>query len=40
MYVDSKVSLGHIHQAIIDLTEKGHQPIRYKKKMEEEFTIL
>jgi len=30
-YVDEKVSLGHVRLSIIDLSEKGHQPMKYEK---------
>ncbi|ACS91070.1 Putative asparagine synthetase [Thermococcus sibiricus MM 739] len=31
IYVDENVSLGHVRLAIIDLSPKGHQPMRYEK---------
>ena len=31
VYVDDSVSLGHVRLAIIDLSPKGHQPMRYEK---------
>ena len=34
VWIDEKrnIGLGHRRLSIIDLTEKGHQPIRYKKR--------
>jgi len=31
VYIDNKVSLGHVRLAIIDLSPKGHQPMKYEK---------
>jgi len=31
VYVDDNVSLGHVRLAIIDLSPKGHQPMKYEK---------
>jgi len=32
VYRDERLTLGHVRLAILDLTEKGHQPMFYSKK--------
>ncbi len=38
-YVDEFVSLGHVRLAIIDLSEKAHQPMKYVKKDREIWIV-
>ncbi|ACS32503.1 asparagine synthase (glutamine-hydrolyzing) [Thermococcus gammatolerans] len=39
VYVDDNVSLGHVRLAIIDLSPKGHQPMRYEKNGHEVWIV-
>lgn len=39
VYVDDEVSLGHVRLAIIDLSPKGHQPMKYEKDGREAWII-
>lgn len=38
-YVDDEVSLGHVRLAIIDLSEKGHQPMKYEHRGKEVWIV-
>ncbi|WP_082871977.1 asparagine synthase (glutamine-hydrolyzing) [Thermococcus piezophilus] len=39
VYVDDNVSLGHVRLAIIDLSPRGHQPMRYEKDGKEVWIV-
>ncbi|CAB50067.1 asparagine synthase (glutamine-hydrolyzing) [Pyrococcus abyssi] len=39
VYVDDNVSLGHVRLAIIDLSPKGHQPMKYEKDGKEVWIV-
>ncbi|NJE42902.1 asparagine synthase (glutamine-hydrolyzing) [Thermococcus sp. GR6] len=39
VYVDENVSLGHVRLSIIDLSPKGHQPMKYEKNGKEVWIV-
>lgn len=39
IYVDDNISLGHVRLAIIDLSSKGHQPMKYERNGREVWIV-
>ncbi len=39
VYIDDQVSLGHVRLAILDLSPRGHQPMKYKKDNREVWIV-
>lgn len=40
IYVDKNISLGHVRLAVIDLSPKGHQPMKYEKDGKEVWIVF